>query len=95
MFNQAKLVMKAKKLQKELANEVIEVVAGDGAVTVRINGEQKIKKISIDPEYVDLEDIEELERWVETAVKEAITRSQELAAEKMKPLLGNMGGLGL
>ncbi|PLS81208.1 nucleoid-associated protein, YbaB/EbfC family [Candidatus Saccharibacteria bacterium] len=95
MFNQAKLVMKAKKLQKELANEIIEVVAGDGAVTVRINGEQKIKKVSIDPELVDLDNIDELEKWVETAVKEAITRSQEVAAEKMKPLLGGMSGLGM
>lgn len=94
MFNQAKLVMQAKKLQKELANEIIEVEAGDGAVTVQINGEQKIKKISIDPEYVDLDDIEELEQWLEAAVKEAINRSQQLAAEKMKPLLG-AGGLGL
>lgn len=94
MFNQAKLVMKAKKLQKELANEIIEVEAGDGAVVVQINGEQKIKKITIDPEFVDLEDIGELERWLEAAVKEAIGKSQQLAADKMKPLLG-AGGLGL
>jgi DNA-binding YbaB/EbfC family protein len=95
MLNQAKLIMKAKKLQKELANEIIEVEAGNGAVVVRINGEQKIKKITIDPDTVDLDDIGELERWIETAVKEAITRSQQIAAEKMKPLLGGMGGLGL
>jgi hypothetical protein len=94
MFDQAKMVMKAKKLQKELANEIIEVEAGDGAVVVQINGEQKIKKITIDPESVDLDDIHELERWVETATKEAINRSQQVAAEKMKPLLGNFGGLG-
>lgn len=95
MFDQAKLVMQAKKLQKELANEIIEVEAGDGAVVVRINGEQKIKGVSIDPEMVDLDDIEELERWVEAAVKEAITRSQQIAADKMKPLLGGMNGLGM
>lgn len=94
MFNQAKLVMKAKKLQKELANEIIEVEAGDGLVVVRINGEQKIKKIAINPDMVDVDDIAELEKAVETAVKEAITRSQQLAAEKMKPLLGGMAGLG-
>jgi hypothetical protein len=95
MFNQAKMLMKIKKAQKELANELIEVEAGDGAVVVRISGEQKIKKISIDPEQVDLDDINELERWIETAVKEAITKSQEVAAEKMKPLMGGLGNLGL
>ena len=95
MFNQAKMVMKIKKAQKELANEIIEVEAGDGAVVVRITGEQKIKKINIDPERVDLDDIGELERWIETAVKEAIVRSQQVAAEKMKPLMGSLGNLGL
>lgn len=95
MFNQAKMVMKIKKAQKELANEVIEVEAGDGAVVVRITGEQKIKKVVINPEQVDLDDIGELERWIETAVREAITRSQQVAAEKMKPLMGGLGNLGL
>jgi nucleoid-associated protein EbfC len=95
MFNQAKMVMKIKKAQKELANEIIEVEAGDGAVTIRITGEQKIKKIEIDPEMVDLDDIKELERWLETAIKEAIMRSQQVAAEKMKPLMGGLGSLGL
>jgi len=95
MFNKAKMVMQIKKAQKELANEVIEVEAGDGAVVVRITGEQKIKNISIDPEQVDLDDIHELERWIESAVKEAIVRSQQVAAEKMKPLMGGLGSLGL
>lgn len=95
MFNNAKMILKIKKAQKELANEIIEVEAGDGAVVVRITGEQKIKKIQIDPEQVDLDDIGELERWVETAVKEAIVRSQQVAAEKMKPLMGGLGNLGL
>ncbi len=95
MLDQAKLVMKMKKLQKELAKEVIEVDAGEGAVVVKINGEQKIKKIEIDPEQVDLDDIGELEGWVEEAVKEAINQSQQVAAEKMKPVMGQLGNLGL
>lgn len=95
MFNQAKMIMRIKKAQKELANEIIEIEAGDGAVVVRITGEQKIKNINIDPERIDLDDIHELERWIETAVKEAISRSQQVAAEKMKPLMGGLGNLGL
>ena len=95
MLNQAKAVMKMKKLQKELAKEIIEVEAGEGAVVVSINGEQKIKKVSIDPEQVDLDDIAQLEGWVETAVKEAIVQSQQAAAEKMKPIMGQLGNLGL
>ena len=94
MKNQARMLMKMRKLQKELAKEIVEVEAGEGAVVVRITGEQKIKKIEIDPEYVDLENIEELETWVEQAVKEAIQKSQQVAAEKMKPVMGQLGNLG-
>lgn len=94
-FDQAKMLMKMKKIQKELQKEIITVEAGEGAVTVEINGEQKIKKIHIDPEQVDLDDISELERWVEDAIKEAIKASQQLAAEKMQPFMGALGNLGL
>jgi nucleoid-associated protein EbfC len=94
-FDQAKMLMKVKKLQKELQKMVIEVEAGDGAVKVEITGEQKIKKIHIDPEYVDVDDISQLERWVEDAVKDAIAESQKVAAEKMQPMMGMLGNLGL
>jgi DNA-binding YbaB/EbfC family protein len=94
-FDQAKMLMRVKKIQKELQKEVIEVEKGDGAVRVEITGEQKIKKIHIDPEFVDLDDIGQLERWVEDAVKEAIQSSQKLAAEKMQPMMGALGDLGL
>ena len=94
-FEQAKMLLKVRKLQKELQKEVITIEAGDGAVKVEITGEQKIKKIHIDPEYVDLDDIGQLERWVEDAVKEAIQASQKLAAEKMRPMMGQLGDLGL
>jgi len=94
-MEQAKMLMKVRKLQKELQKMIINVEAGDGAVKVEITGEQKIKKIHIDPEYVDLDDIGQLERWIEEAVKDAIAQSQKIAAEKMQPLLGNLGSLGL
>ena len=60
-FDQAKLLMKARKLQKELQKEIITVEAGEGAVKVEISGEQKIKKITIDPEAISLDDIGQLE----------------------------------
>jgi DNA-binding YbaB/EbfC family protein len=94
-YDQAKLVMRARKLQKELQKEVIIVEAGDGAVKVEITGEQKLKKIHIDPEAIDLDDIGLLEMWIEEAVKEAINQSQKLAAEKMQPLMGALGNLGM
>lgn len=94
-LDQAKMAMQAKKIQKELEKEIIRVEKGDGAVAVEITGEQKIKKIHIDPNAIDLDDIAPLERWLEDAIKEAIQDSQKLAAEKMRPILGSLGSLGL
>lgn len=93
-FDQAKMLMQVKKVQKDLQKLTITVEQGDGAVRVEITGEQKIKKIHIDPKSVDLEDIESLERWLEDAVKDAIGESQRLAAEKMQPFMGMLGSLG-
>ena len=94
-FDQAKMAMQARKLQKQLQKEIITVEAGDGAVKVKITGEQKIKKIHIDPDMVELDDIGQLEKWVEEAVKDAISQSQKMAAEKMAPFMGILGNLGL
>jgi DNA-binding YbaB/EbfC family protein len=94
-FDQAKMLLQVKKIQKELQKQIITVEEGDGAVRVEITGEQKIKRIYIDPDYVDLDDIGQLERWVEDAVKAAIQESQRIAAEKMQPMMGALGNLGL
>jgi DNA-binding YbaB/EbfC family protein len=94
-MDQAKMVMRMRKIQKELQKQVIEVEKGEGAVRVEITGEQKIKKVHIDPDYVDLTDIGQLERWIEDAIREAIQESQKIAAAKMQPMMGSLGDLGL
>ncbi|MFZ1600621.1 MAG: YbaB/EbfC family nucleoid-associated protein, partial [Candidatus Saccharimonas aalborgensis] len=66
-FNQVKMLNDLRKAQKDLAKEIIEVEAGDGAVVVQITGELKVKSVKIDPAYVDLDDISELEHWIEIA----------------------------
>ena len=71
-----------------------EAEAGDGAVLVTVNGEMKVKKVKIDPERVDLENIGELEKWIEDALRGATQAAQQYAAEKMKPIMGNLGGMG-
>lgn len=93
-FDQMKMLAKLKKAQDELKKEIVEVEAGDGAVIVQVTGELKVKSIKIDPEMVDLEDIEELEHWLEIAIRDGMAKAQEIAAEKMKPLMGGLGNLG-
>ena len=92
-FDQVKMLQQLRKAQKQLGKEIIEVEAGDGAVVVQISGELKIKSVKIDPEMVDLENIEELEHWIEIAVRDGMAKAQEVAAETMKPLMGSLGNL--
>lgn len=94
-FDQIKMINQLRKAQNELKKEIVEVESGDGAVVVQITGELKIKKININPEQVDLEDIAELERWLEIALRDGLAKAQEIAATKMKPLMGGLGNLGL
>jgi nucleoid-associated protein EbfC len=93
MFDKAKAIFELKKIQSALAKEIIDVEAG--AVTVRINGEQKIKEIKLDRDKIDLDDLEHLEKNLESAISQAIARSQELAADKMKTVAGGLGLPGL
>jgi len=95
MKDQMAMVMKLKKAQKELASELVEVEAGDGAVVLQFNGELKIVSVKLDPELIDSENIEELEGWIKAAVRDGLKEAQEVAAEKMKPLMGSLGNLGL
>lgn len=89
------LQKKAKAIQKKLEHEIITAQAGEGAVTVEITGEQKIRSIKLDPEKIDASDLSVLERQIESAVTQAIAESQRIAAEEMKEVAGGLGIPGL
>ncbi len=55
----------------------------------------KVKSVKLDPELIDFEDTEELEHWIQIAVRDGLEAAQNIAAEKMKPLMGGLGNLGL
>lgn len=94
-LNQMKMLNDLRKAQKDLKKQKIVVDAGDGMVEVTINGELKIENVTINPEMVDLENIDELESAIQSAVRDGLAKAQEIAAEKMKPLMGGLGNLGL
>jgi DNA-binding YbaB/EbfC family protein len=94
-MDQMKMINELRKAQKELKNEIVEVEAGDEAVVVQITGELKVKKVTIDPSKVDLDDIHELERWIENCMRDGFAKAQEIATEKMKPLMGSLGNFGM
>ena len=94
-MDQMKMINQLRKAQKSLKNEIVEVEAGDGAVTVQITGELKIKSVKIDPEKIDLDDIHELEHWIEDCMRDGYASAQEIATDRMKPLMGSLSSLGL
>ena len=91
-IDQMKMLNQLRKAQKDLKNEIVEVEAGDGAVVVQITGELKVKKVTLDPTKIDLEDISELERWIENCFRDGYAKAQEIATEKTNPLMSSLGG---
>jgi nucleoid-associated protein EbfC len=83
------------KAQQDLANLSIEVTSGGGAVKVVVDGQQNIKSVKIAKEVVNPEDVEMLEDLVLTAVKEAISKSQEAASKQLGSLTGGIKIPGL
>ena len=88
---QAKLV----KAQKELSNLVLEASSGGGAVKVTINGQQEIQSVKISPEVVNPADVAMLEDLVLAAVRDAVAKSQQAAAERLGGLTGGLKIPGL
>ncbi|MGI5212896.1 YbaB/EbfC family nucleoid-associated protein [Plantactinospora sp. CA-290183] len=81
--------------QAELAEAELTGTAGGGLVTVTITGAGEVKAVKIDPRAVDPDDVETLEDLVLAAVHNANDEVRKLTEEKMGPVTGGMGGLGL
>lgn len=94
-MDQMKMLNQLRKAQKDLKNEIVEVEAGDGAVVIQITGELKVKKVTLDPEKIDFDDMPELERWIENAFRDGYAKAQEIATDKTKPLMGALGNFGM
>ncbi|MGH3630995.1 MAG: YbaB/EbfC family nucleoid-associated protein [Sciscionella sp.] len=81
--------------QQELADTEVQGSAGGGLVRATVTGGGQLTALTIDPKAVDPDDTETLADLVVAAVRDANTSAQKLTAEKMGPLAGGLGGLGL
>jgi DNA-binding YbaB/EbfC family protein len=81
--------------QEELAEAEVSGSAGGGLVSATVSGSGELKALTIDPKAVDPEDTETLADLIVAAVRDANNKAGELASEKMGPLAGGLGGLGL
>lgn len=100
--NMQQLMKQAQKMQEELAAAQAELAqaevtgsAGGGLVTATLTGGGELTALVIDPKVVDPDDVETLQDLVVAAVRDAHTAVGKLAEEKMGPVTGGLGGLGL
>ena len=87
-----KMQQDMQKAQQELEETELEGSAGNGLVTVTVNGKKEVLAISIDPAAVDVDDIEMLEDLLIVAINDAYEQADELSEEKLGAF-GNLGGL--
>lgn len=83
-----KLQQEAMKIKKELENTYIEAEV-DGLV-VTVNGEMKIEKVEFEDTKI-IWDQAALEKAIMEAVNKGMKKAQEVAAEKMQGVMGQMG----
>jgi nucleoid-associated protein EbfC len=81
--------------QQELTTIEVEGSAGGGLVRATMTGGGELTTVTIDPKAIDGDDIETLQDLVVAAVRDAARAASELAQEKMGPLTGGLGGMGL
>lgn len=78
------------KIQDELAVTNVEGSAGGGAVTVTMNGQREVQGIKLTPEIVDPDDVEMLQDMLLAAINDATKKAQDLAEQRMGPLMQGM-----
>jgi DNA-binding YbaB/EbfC family protein len=100
--NMQQLMKQAQKMQQQLMEAQAQLAetevtgsAGGDLVTATVTGSGDVVAVKIDPKAVDPDDVESLEDLVVAAIRDASANAQALQQEKMGPLAGGMGGLGL
>ena len=86
------------RVQQELDELRAEGTAGGGVVKAVVSGKLDIISVSIDPQVVDPDDLEDLQDLVVAAVADAQTNAKAEAERKMQRVAGGLNlppGLGL
>lgn len=90
-----KLQEQMEQAQAELAVDTTTATVGGGAIKVTMTGDQRCKAIEIDPELLKDADAEMLQDMLLSAVNMALDQSRKMQEERMGPLAGGLGGMGL
>lgn len=82
--------MKMKKAQEEMAAREFNGTSGGGAVTVKVNGDQKVLALTINPEVIKSGDVEMLQDLVISAVNDALKTAKDESSKEMAKITGGM-----
>ena len=102
--NQADIVKQAQvmqqqmlEVQEQLKSKEVSSSVGGGAVSVKINGQKELVEIKLSDEILKeaSEDKEMLEDLILTAIKDAMTKAEELAESEMSKVTGGINIPGL
>lgn len=91
---QAKMMQdQISQMQSQLQNAEVTGTAGNGLVSITINGDHEVKQIKIKPECVDPEDVDGLQDLIKVAFNDA---ANKLKADSMKsmPKMPGFPGMG-
>ena len=92
MMKQAQQMQKKMSaVQETLEDLVVEGVAADGMIKVKMDGNQKLLDINIDPAAQN-EKLDVLEDLILIAVNQAVIKSQNKAQKRMNAVTGNILG---
>ena len=92
MMKQAQQMQKKMSaVQETLEDLVVEGVAADGMVQVKMDGNQKLLDINIDP-AAQHEELDLLEDLILIAINQAVIKSQKKAQKRMNTVTGNILG---
>ena len=80
--------------QQELAATEVTGTAGGNLVSATMTGDGDLTALTIAPAAVDPDDLETLQDLIIAAVRDAKRAADELAASRMGPLAGGLGGGG-
>jgi DNA-binding YbaB/EbfC family protein len=93
---QAKMMQEQlSKMQAEMQQTEVTGTAGNGLVTLTLNGDYDLKQLKIKPECVDPEDIEGLEDLIKAAYAEAHKQLKSQQMKGLPPGMPNLGTFGL
>ena len=78
------------RLQKQMADLRVEATSGGGMVTVVVNGNKQVQRLTIDPEVVSKDDVEMLQDLIVAAINDATRKADEEVGRQVGGLMGGL-----